>query len=262
MVLYAAGRMGATDDLNLAACGLECDDRGRLRGRQGDLPDQRAAHLRGRRRDRLPEPRLDLDGAGPDRRLPRLRSTDAPDPPEFFPYGIYAVPEISTIGLTEEQAARAGHPLRMRHRALPRDLARPHHGARDRLPEDAVRARRPPAARRAHRRRGRHRADPHRPGGAQPAGHARLFRREHLQLSRRSPRPTRSPRSTPGTGCSPGRAVGRQRPAMVSPNGVVPAISSRSLRRTASANWPSFSAVTTKLAGPPMIRSANAASRS
>ena len=51
-------------------------------------------------------------------------------------------------------------------------------------------------------------------------------------------------------------------PATVSPAGVVPAISSRSLRRTASANWPSFSAVTTKLAGPPMIRSANAASRS
>ena len=30
MLLYAAGRIGATDDLNLEACGLDGDDRGRL----------------------------------------------------------------------------------------------------------------------------------------------------------------------------------------------------------------------------------------
>ena len=35
-----------------------------------------------------------------------------PPAPEFFPYGIYAVPEISTVGLTEEAGAREGHPLR------------------------------------------------------------------------------------------------------------------------------------------------------
>ena len=62
-------------------------------------------------------------------------------PPEFFPYGIYSVPEISTIGMTEEEVREQRHPLRMRHRALPRDLARPHHGARDRLHEDDLRAR-------------------------------------------------------------------------------------------------------------------------
>ncbi len=44
--------------------------------------------------------------------------------------------------------------------------------------------------------------------------------------------------------------------------GAGPAISSRSLRRTASAKRSSPSAVTTKLAGPPMMVSANACSRS
>ena len=31
-------------------------------------------------------------------------------PPEFFPYGIYAVPEISTVGMTEEQVREKGIP--------------------------------------------------------------------------------------------------------------------------------------------------------
>ena len=35
-----------------------------------------------------------------------------PPAPEFFPYGIYAVPEISTVGMTEEQVREQRHPLR------------------------------------------------------------------------------------------------------------------------------------------------------
>jgi NAD(P) transhydrogenase len=31
-----------------------------------------------------------------------------PSAPEYFPYGIYAVPEISTVGMTEAQAREAG----------------------------------------------------------------------------------------------------------------------------------------------------------
>ena len=31
-----------------------------------------------------------------------------PPAPEYFPYGIYAVPEISTVGLTEEQVREKG----------------------------------------------------------------------------------------------------------------------------------------------------------
>ena len=33
-----------------------------------------------------------------------------PPAPEFFPYGIYAVPEISTVGLTEQQVRAQGIP--------------------------------------------------------------------------------------------------------------------------------------------------------
>ena len=33
-----------------------------------------------------------------------------PPAPEFFPYGIYSVPEISTVGLSEEQVRKAGTP--------------------------------------------------------------------------------------------------------------------------------------------------------
>ena len=29
-----------------------------------------------------------------------------PPPPEFFPYGIYSVPEISTVGMTEEEVSK------------------------------------------------------------------------------------------------------------------------------------------------------------
>ena len=32
------------------------------------------------------------------------------DPPEYFPYGIYAVPEISTVGMTEEEIKERGIP--------------------------------------------------------------------------------------------------------------------------------------------------------
>jgi NAD(P) transhydrogenase len=107
MVLYAAGRMGATRDLNLAACGLECDDRGRL---EVDKANFQTA---------VPH----IFAAGDVIGFPSLASTsmeqgriaacrafdhDAPDPPAFFPYGIYAVPEISTIGLTEEELREQG----------------------------------------------------------------------------------------------------------------------------------------------------------
>ena len=109
MVLYAAGRMGATDTLNLAAAGLEADSRGRLKVNpetfQTSVPTIFAAG--------------DVVG------FPSLASTSmeqgrvaaqaaigviAKEPPKYFPYGIYAVPEISTCGLTEEEVKERGIP--------------------------------------------------------------------------------------------------------------------------------------------------------
>ena len=76
----------------------------------------------------FPEPRLDLDGAGPHRRLPRLRRA--------APHAAGVLPLRHLFGAGDLDGrhdrgggARARHPLRVRHRAVPRDLARPHHGA-------------------------------------------------------------------------------------------------------------------------------------
>src|ERR1019366_6891487 len=70
-VLYSAGRQGATDELKLEAAGLTADGRGRI-------PDRGAAHLCGRRRDRVPGARGHVHGAGPARRAPRMRRACAP----------------------------------------------------------------------------------------------------------------------------------------------------------------------------------------
>ncbi len=102
MVLFAAGRTGATQALNLEAAGLACDERGRITIDKANF------------RTAVPHIYAVGDVIG----FPSLASTameqgriaaccafgeSAHAPPEFFPYGIYSVPEISTIGMTEEQ---------------------------------------------------------------------------------------------------------------------------------------------------------------
>ena len=74
-VLYSVGRRGATDNLGLEAAGLH-GRRARTAAGQRAVSDRRAPHLRGRRRHRLSQPGFDVDGTGPARRLPRLRSAD------------------------------------------------------------------------------------------------------------------------------------------------------------------------------------------
>lgn len=69
IVLYAAGRQGNTEELQLANAGLEADERGRI-SVGPDFPYRDSAHLRGRRRNRMARARRDLDGA----RSPRRRS--------------------------------------------------------------------------------------------------------------------------------------------------------------------------------------------
>ena len=102
MLLYAAGREGVTDTLNLAACGLTVDARGRLtvnpKTFQTGAPHIYAAG------DVVGFPSL----ASTSMEQGRIAACHAfgiplPPAPEFFPYGIYAVPEISTIGMSEEQ---------------------------------------------------------------------------------------------------------------------------------------------------------------
>jgi len=102
MLLYAAGRVGATAGLGLETCGLEADDRGRLKVDpktfQTTQPNIYAAG------DVIGFPSL-ASTAMEQGRIAACHAFGAPMPPapEFFPYGIYAVPEISTVGLTEAE---------------------------------------------------------------------------------------------------------------------------------------------------------------
>lgn len=107
IVLYTAGRIGATGKLNLDACGLSADTRGRLTvdpvTYQTEVPHIYAAG--------------DVVG------FPSLASTSmeqgrtaachafgepAPAADQCFPIGIYAVPELSSVGLTEEEVRGRG----------------------------------------------------------------------------------------------------------------------------------------------------------
>jgi len=101
LVLFSVGRLGATDDLNLDAVGLEADERGRLK-------------VDGEFRTRVPH----IFAAGDVIGYPSLAATSseqgrlaachafgvsAPPMASHFPIGIYAIPEISMVGATERE---------------------------------------------------------------------------------------------------------------------------------------------------------------
>jgi len=101
MLLYAVGRQGAVDDLNLAAAGLEADNRGRIlvdAEFRTKTPNIFAAG------DIIGFPSL----ASVSMEQGRLAAANAfglkvNSNPATYPYGIYTIPEISFIGKTEEQ---------------------------------------------------------------------------------------------------------------------------------------------------------------
>ncbi|KKB12460.1 pyridine nucleotide-disulfide oxidoreductase [Devosia geojensis] len=109
MLLYAAGRVGATAELGLDQCGVVPDERGRLKVDpvtfQTAIPHIYAAG------DVIGFPSL-ASTSMEQGRIAALHACGAamPPAPEFFPYGIYAVPEISTVGLSEEEVRRQGIP--------------------------------------------------------------------------------------------------------------------------------------------------------
>ena len=98
-----------------------------------------------------------------------------PAPPEFFPYGIYSVPEISTVGMTEEEVRERGIPYECGVARF-RETSRGHiMGLSSGFHEDDLRDRDAAAAGRPHRRRGGHGAHPHRPGGGESRGQLDYF---------------------------------------------------------------------------------------
>ena len=107
-LLYAVGRQGNTEALNLAAAGLEADDRGRLEVNadfQTRTPHVYAAG------DVVGFPSL-ASVSMEQGRLAVCHAFQHPasSVPELFPYGIYSIPEISFVGKTETQLTEGDVP--------------------------------------------------------------------------------------------------------------------------------------------------------
>jgi len=101
-LLFAVGRQGNVDELNLAAAGLEADARGRIPVDEhyktkvdhifavGDVVGFPALASVSMEQGRIAAHRA-------------FNDPEATSNPGFYPYGIYTIPEISFIGKTEEQ---------------------------------------------------------------------------------------------------------------------------------------------------------------
>jgi NAD(P) transhydrogenase len=101
-LLYAVGRQGNVDDLNLAAAGVEADKRGRIA--VNDFYQTKVEHIFAVG-DVVGFPSL-ASVSMEQGRIAAARAFDdqaATSNPSFYPYGIYTIPEISFIGKTEEQ---------------------------------------------------------------------------------------------------------------------------------------------------------------
>jgi NAD(P) transhydrogenase len=102
MILFAAGRKGAIDGLGLDAVGLSGDERGRIEVDKATF-QTKVPHIYAVG-DIIGFPSLASTSMEQGRIAACLAfGVSAHAPPEFFPYGIYSVPELSTIGMTEEQ---------------------------------------------------------------------------------------------------------------------------------------------------------------
>ncbi len=108
LLLYSIGRQGATHNLNLKAAGLEADERGRLKVNdcyQTEVPHIYAVG------DVIGFPAL----ASTSMEQGRIAACNAfgvsaVSLAHLFPFGIYAVPEISMVGENEENLTEKGVP--------------------------------------------------------------------------------------------------------------------------------------------------------
>ena len=101
MILFSAGRVGATDTLNLEAAGLSADDRGRLKVDENYCTQAAHVYAAG---DVIGFPSLAATSAEQGRIAAcHMFGVEARGMPAHFPFGIYAIPEISMVGATEQQ---------------------------------------------------------------------------------------------------------------------------------------------------------------
>jgi NAD(P) transhydrogenase len=107
-LLYAVGRQGNVDQLDLAAAGIQGDDRGRVKVDADFRTSQPHIFAVG---DVIGFPSLasvsmEQGRVAAGRAFGLQLQTD----PESYPYGIYTIPQISFIGKTEEQLTDADVP--------------------------------------------------------------------------------------------------------------------------------------------------------
>jgi NAD(P) transhydrogenase len=107
-LLYAVGRQGTTGALKLDKAGLHSDDRERLKVNEHYQTTQPHIYAAG---DVIGFPAL-ASTAMEQGRLAVCHAFGVPTTsiPELFPFGIYAIPEISMVGKTEAQLTEAGIP--------------------------------------------------------------------------------------------------------------------------------------------------------
>ncbi len=100
-LLYAIGRQGNVDELNLAAAGIEADSRGRIPVDENYRTSQEHIYAAG---DVIGFPSLASVSMEQGRiAAAKAFGIDVHSNPAAYPYGIYTIPEISFIGKTEEQ---------------------------------------------------------------------------------------------------------------------------------------------------------------
>lgn len=102
VILFAAGRVGSTTELGLDVCGIDVDHRGRIKVNRNtyetEVPNIYAAG------DVIGFPSL-ASVSMQQGRVAACHAFNIPmsEQPDYFPYGIFTIPEISTVGLTEEE---------------------------------------------------------------------------------------------------------------------------------------------------------------
>jgi len=107
-LLYAVGRQGTTGALKLENAGLSADDRERLHVNEHYQTAVPHIYAVG---DVIGFPAL-ASTAMEQGRLAACHAYNVPTSsvPELFPYGVYAIPEVSMVGKTEAQLTAAGIP--------------------------------------------------------------------------------------------------------------------------------------------------------
>lgn len=121
MALYSIGRTGATQSLGIDSVNLETDERGLLKVNENFQTNVPNIYAVG---DVIGFPSL----ASTSMEQGRLAACHAfgiktNQSPELFPYGIYTIPEISTVGRNEEELTEAGIPYEVG-KAQYREIAR------------------------------------------------------------------------------------------------------------------------------------------